>query len=64
MDKWKVRRLIREAKKAQYPFWLNRALDEEEIKWLYDHAERPKHEVWWFYEEGKYVYYWPDGKKY
>jgi hypothetical protein len=42
---------------------LNRALTEEEVKWLYEHT-KPKHNEWWFEENGKMVYYWPNGERY
>ena len=46
MEKKKIKKLIKEVKENKNPaLMLNRVLDEEEIKWLYDHADRPKHEV-------------------
>lgn len=41
--------------------------EEEYRTYIYEH-ELPfveaKEKVWWSYEDGKYVYYWHDGKKY
>lgn len=42
---------------------LNRVLDKEEVEWLYENT-KPIHQEWWFREEWKLVYYWPNGEKY
>lgn len=63
MDK-KIKRLIKDVKDNKNPaLILNRALTEEEIKWLYQHS-KPKHQEWWVREWWKLVYYWPNGEKY
>ncbi len=64
MEKKKIKKLIKEIKENKNPaLMLNRALTEEEINWLYEHS-KPKHQEWWFREDEKLVYYWPDGERY
>lgn len=64
MDKKKIKKLIKEIKENKNPaLILNRALDVEEINWLYKYT-KPKHQEWWFREEWKLVYYWHNGEKY
>lgn len=64
MEKKEIKKLIKEVKENKNPaLILNRALDVEEINWLYKHT-KPKHQEWWFREEWKLVYYWPNWEKY
>jgi ABC-type Zn uptake system ZnuABC Zn-binding protein ZnuA len=43
MEKKKIKKLIKEIKENKNPaLMLNRALTEEEVKWLYEHT-KPKH---------------------
>lgn len=64
MEKKKIKKLIKEVKKNKNPaLILNRVLDIEEINWLYEHS-KPKHDEWFFKENGKWVYYWPNEERY
>ena len=59
-----IKRLIEEIKEClNRLFIVNRVLSLAEIEWMYKNT-KPQHQEWWFVENGKLVYYWPNWEKY